>query len=419
MKRNLYIILLFFLPTLVWGEGNIDDICEKVITSDGNEYEGYILNQSLGDEILFFSLISTKIDSTYTGEAITSTFTPKENLDERWLWLIREGRIDYCINDGHLGLMLHSFKTKTGNATSVLVLERNERYIRYIEFSNKNQVIKLRDIKHIEYIYMPGETSQLVDVITFNDKQTEIKGCIVKQIIGKSLSVRDIATNVNIELELKDVKSISKETHNKSMSLYEQSKWIEIVELENGTTIDGIITSKDYGSKNSDAYIVVTTLDNSYKVVKMEDLKSIKRRFNDSYISVPTNVWHTSHALINGVPVDVVLLDKWASKKADILIQNADTIFTDVKARKGSSGLAHILIQTKVTDDHPSILAYKVGMTSDNKLLLWYKDILNHSICPRTEILNNVVLNRFNLELGKYVFYVKETDKAYFVNLVE
>lgn len=86
---------------------------------------------------------------------------------------------------------------------------------------------------------------------------------------------------------------------------------------------------------------------------------------------------------------------------------------------KGSSEKAHILIQTKVTDDNFSILAYKVGMVYDNKLLLWYKEILDHSICPKTEILNNVVLNRFNLTLGKYVFYVKETNNAYFVNLIE
>ena len=83
MKRKLYIILLFFLPTLVWGESNIDDLCEKVITSSGDEYQGYILNQTLGDEVLFFSIISTRTDSTYTGETITPTFIPKENLDER------------------------------------------------------------------------------------------------------------------------------------------------------------------------------------------------------------------------------------------------------------------------------------------------------------------------------------------------
>ena len=48
-------------------ESNIDDLCEKVITSSGDEYQGYILNQTLGDEVLFFSIISTRTDSTYTG----------------------------------------------------------------------------------------------------------------------------------------------------------------------------------------------------------------------------------------------------------------------------------------------------------------------------------------------------------------
>ena len=422
MNKLLLLTLLFLLPTFVWGEVNDKtvDIYEKVTTLKGDTYEGYIVRQNIGESISFHSLISTITDSTYAGASMSSTFVPEDQLDDNWKWLLQKGSIELQAEGGKKGLLLRSFETKNNVASNVYVLQKGENFVHYIDAKKGDITIQFSEIKQIEYFYNPNEASQLVDVVKFYAKRPEVKGYIVKQVIGQSLFVKDVASSMVTKVELSAVESIGKCKNTPSMSWAEQSRWIEIVELKNGTIIEGFVTQKTYGEKNGDAFMVISTLDDSYEVVKMEQVISIRRRLNSDYISIPSYDVAGACALFNGVKVNEVELKepaRYNMNRGDIVIKNARNLFTDIRVQTRHNQDASILLQRQKKGEYQDIVALKVMVNSDDEIVCSYKNLLNNSKSSVIETSEDIVLNRFKLPHGMYMFYVKGTNKVYLVNI--
>ena len=422
MNKSLLLSLLFLLPTFMWGEvnGKSLDIYEKVTTIKGDTYEGYIVRQNVGESISFHSLISTITDSAYAGGAMSSTFVPENQIEDNWKWLLEKGQIELHIEGGKKGLLLRSFETKNNVASNVYVLQKGENFVHYIDVKKGDITVKFSDIKQIEYLHEQNEASQLVDVVKFYAKRPEVKGYIVKQIIGQSLYVKDVASSMVTKVELSDVESIGKCKNTPSMSWAEQSRWIEIVELKNGTIIEGFVTQKTYGEKNGDAFMVITTLDDSYEVVKMEQVISIRRKLNSDYISIPSADFANTCALFNGVQVKEVELKesaRYSLNRGEIVIKNARNLFTDIRVKTRQGEDASILMQRNKKGTSHDVVAYKVTLTIEDEVVCSYKDILNNSKCSVNETSDEVILNRFKLPHGMYMFYVKRTNKVYLVNI--
>ena len=53
MRKLALISFLFFLPISIWGENsyNNEDVIERIVTKNGNVYEGFIQTQKIGEEI--------------------------------------------------------------------------------------------------------------------------------------------------------------------------------------------------------------------------------------------------------------------------------------------------------------------------------------------------------------------------------
>ena len=393
----------------------VNDIAERIITKNGCVYEGYIINQTLGKDVVFYSLITTYADSTYKDSEYTTEFVPKEKLNEKWNWLIDNGRIEYYIENGKSGLLLHSFILNNVERNNVLIIEKGKNFVRYIDINDTNKIIKFDDIKQIEYIYDNKETSRLIDVIRFYDKNSEIKGNIVKQVIGKSIFVKDTKSNFISEYSLDDIECISKQKNNNSFKLYEQSKWIEIVELTNGIAIEGIVTSKTYGKNNTDAFIVITTPYNSYEVVKMENVVSIKRKLNREYISLPSFNINKSGTYINGIELSEIQTHVKINKNI-FTINESDYKYTDIKLNNTTN---KIVITRTIDKGYNEILAYKIENDSNEILTVSYTNVLNNFIFPEIEETDNMFIYRLDLSIGKYMLYIKGTNNIYLINITE
>ena len=422
MNKSLLLSLLFLLPTFVWGEGYSKtlDIYEKVTTLKGDTYEGYIKRQTIGESIEFYSVVSTITDSTYVGTSMSEKFVPESQLDEIWKLLIEKGLVESQTEGGKKGLLLRSFETKENIASDVYVLQKGENFVHYIDIQKRNIKINFSEIKQIDYLYDPNESSQLIDVVKYYDsKRGEVKGYIVEQIIGKSLSVKDVASSMVTKVELSDIESIGKCKKTPSLSWEEQSRWIETVE-HTGGTIEGVVTQKKYGAKDGDAYMVITTLDGSYEVVKMDQVMSIGRKLNREYISILSSEFADTSALFNGVKVNELTLKEPARfnlNRGDVVIKNARKLFTDIRVKTSHNQNAPIILQRQKSSGAHDVVAFKVIINSEDELVCSYKDILNYSKNSVNENSEDVVINRFKLPHGMYMFYVKGANKVYLVNI--
>jgi hypothetical protein len=351
---------------------------------------------------------------------MSEKFVPESQLDEIWKLLIEKGLVESQTEGGKKGLLLRSFETKENIASDVYVLQKGENFVNYIDIPKRNVEIKFSEIKQIDYLYDPNESSQLIDVVKYYDsKRGEVKGYIVEQIIGKSLSVKDVASSMVTKVELSDIESIGKCKKTPSLSWEEQSRWIETVE-HTGGTIEGFVTQKKYGAKDGDAYMVITTLDGSYEVVKMNQVISIGRKLNHEYISILSSEFADTSALFNGVKVNELTLKEPARfnlNRGDVVIKNARKLFTDIRVKTSHNQNAPIILQRQKSSGAHDVVAFKVIINSEDELVCSYKDILNYSKNSVNENSEDVVINRFKLPHGMYMFYVKGANKVYLVNI--
>lgn len=411
MRKLALISFLFFLPISIWGENyyNNEDVIERIITKNGNVYEGFIQLQKVGEEIEFQTSVRIIIDSIDSKTDIDKQFVSKDELSNKWKWIIENGRTEYHVEQGQQGLMLHSFKIKGVPVKDVVILERGEKFVRYININNKNIKIKLSDIRRFEYISEHQKKSNIIDVIQLNDTHREIKGYITKQIIGKQIFIKEDSTSFTSEIDLKNIRATKKICKNNNLSIFESSKWVEVIETNSGYKVEGIITSKTYGKSDDDAFMLVEKSDRSVEIVKTKDVVSIKRKINPLYIGYIYDIKTDSCLTINGQEIPKTAI----TDKIDFFtINNLANIITDIKIKnKGTK--ANIVLQRSLQENIGDVVAYRILNIEDNKFT--YKKLLNKSIQSKQLKIGNTVIDNFTLPFGVYFFYIKGNEDFVYV----
>lgn len=404
--------MLLLLPSILRGEEVLDneDIVERIITNDNDIYEGYISAQKIGEEVTFQALITTSRDSIPADFEVTSKFIPQNELSYNWKRLIEASRIEPYVEDGKKGLLLYSFKTNEALVNNVVVLEKDDKSIRYIDISEKRVIIKQNDINRIEYIDEVYDNLRLIDVIQLREGGKEIKGFITKQIIGETLFIKEENTNFSKNISLDDIVAIKKRTHEKNLSVFDLSKWIEVIETKNGIEFEGIIVNKNYGEKDEDAMMFVLKSDNSYDIVKMQDIVSIKRKVNPSYVKYLYDTKKNVDFSVNGRDVS----------KANVIYKQDCLVITDLTEKmqtirfSSNAQYSEIIVSRPNQVNLNDVFVLELKDSSENKIT--YKDLLDKSIQSEQKKIGGVVIDKFSLNQGLYLFYVKG-EGGYIVRL--
>ena len=398
----------------LWGESyrNSGDVVESITTNNNNVYFGFIQTQIIGKEVEFQTYATIFEKSITSDIKIHSTFVPKDRLNEKWKWIVEDNRfnVDYCIEDGNIGLTLCSFTIEDSFVDSAVVLNTGNKFIRYIDNNDRKDYIKLSDIKCVENNFQQQEKNGILDVIQFNDNRDDIKGYITKQNLGKNISVKDYVTGIVSEINLKDIKAIKKVPKYSNTSLIESSRWIEVIETVSGKELKGIITKKGY---DQDGVMFVLPLDNSsdFDYIKMRDVVSIKRRINMDFIEPYDGEISDSIVIVNNTPVCEIMINsnKFTSY---ITIKNISDKIVDV-AKTNFEDNRKVVVKRAKDNNIGDIIAFPIKNRLEGKIS--YKDILNGSIQSKQQIKDNIVIDVFDLPAGVYLLYVKNRDVIYII----
>lgn len=404
--------MLLLLPSILRGEEALDneDIVERIITNDNDIYEGYISAQKIGEEVTFQALITTSRDSITADFEVTSKFIPQNELSYRWKRLIEASKIELYVEDGKKGLLLYSFKTSEALVNNVVVLEKDDKSIRYIDISKKRVIINQNDINRIEYIDEVHDNLRLIDVIQLREGGKEIKGFITKQIIGETLFIKEENTNFSKNISLDDIVAIKKRVHEKNLSVFDLSKWVEVIETKKGIEFEGVIVNKNYGEKDEDAMMFVLKSDNSYDIVKMQDIVSIKRKVNPSYVKYLYDTKKNVDFSVNGRDVP----------KVNVIYKPDCLVITDLKEKmqtirfNSNAQYSEIIVSRPNQVNLNDVFVLELKDSSENKIT--YKDLLDKSIQSEQKKIGDFVIDKFSLNQGLYLFYVKG-EGVYIVRL--
>lgn len=413
MKKLLFINFLLLLPISLWGASGFDscDVIECIRTNNNNVYFGFIQTQVIGKEVEF-QTYATIFEKQITPEIQKSKrFVPKDKLNEKWKWIEEDNRfnVNYLVENGRTGLMLYSFTGSEGDVEDVVVLSTGNNFIRYIDINNRKERIKLSDIKCVENNLEQQEKTGILDVIQFNDSRNDIKGYIIKQNLGKNISVKDFVTGIVSEINLKDIKAVKKISRYNDTSLTELSRWVEVVETVSGKRYEGIITKKGY-EQNGVMSVLASGNSSDLDLVRMRDVVSIKRKINTDFIKPYNGEMSDSVVIINNKPVHAIIFNSKSMSHFAI----KDISNKIVTLAKNNLETNKRVIVTRAKDENiDDIVAFPIENILEDKFS--YKDILDRSIQSKQQIKDKVVIDVFNLPAGVYLLYVKRSDAAYII----
>lgn len=247
---------------------------------DGSELYGYIAEQIPGKKFVFNA---TKSYIYLNGDNVLSA-TPHivdaKDLSDSWKrWAEENSALD-C-NNGSCGLLLYDICLKNNTIRSVRIFERGATY-RYLSYEETKYELDWDQIKTVSCERRPKKLLSGIDRIYKLSDGVQITGQYVKEIPGETIGI--FTDNGIIETFKSD--KIVKESMvrlNPDQSLVEQSELVDVLTLTNGTTVEGIITERNYSTKTEEEYLLIMQNDNLTQSLKLSDIHKYGKKPNLEY----------------------------------------------------------------------------------------------------------------------------------------
>ncbi len=215
---------------------------EQVYTNGGSVYAGYIATQVPGSYIIVNSCSATR----------TANANDVKNLEYRSVDVASlTGEMARWADTNRTGedtIEVASFDWKGRKYTDAVVLEKGKK-IRFIAFYTDDVKIDWTNIKKIVksartfYQHMG-----IKDIVTLKDG-ARYEGFIVEQVLGKELRIQTAQHEIHT-CDFRDVMSIRTEVEvmDADLSVWVLIPLLDVVELKDGTEIEGFIQSRIMGS---------------------------------------------------------------------------------------------------------------------------------------------------------------------------
>lgn len=245
---------------------------EHIFTKDGSVYEGYISEQIPGSKITVKTEISTLFVNSSDVSNIVYENRDIEDLPKR----LGEWAKKHYPREGELRVA--SLNVGNKRYSNVVVLESGVRF-KLLSFADDTFNLVWADIVKTMKT-QDGISANVNDVIKLKNGQSII-GHIIEQIIGYEIRIRTLEGEINA-VRFSDVLSVSCQQADKIRALKNDIRFIDRVELNDGSFIEGFIISRAMGS-----HLVIATSDNAQN--KEIPLSNITK-----YVKIPNPDYNTN-----------------------------------------------------------------------------------------------------------------------------
>lgn len=240
MKRVIFLFLAFVgvvSPLMAQNtKGNDADykVVEKIYVQNGSVYEGYISNQEPGSKITIEADCSTVIIDSSNVSDLTFEVKQIAYLPEALQVWLKENR------KGETEIKVASFNVGKKHYKDVIILEQGTQY-KFVSCAKTKYIVAWGQIVKTTKNY---NYKGIVDVVTLKNGQ-QYKGCIVEQIIGRTIKIRTESGAVN-SVKFGDILSLTTQVEG-------SKRWnfiprLDEITLKNGQELKGFISSRMIGS---------------------------------------------------------------------------------------------------------------------------------------------------------------------------
>lgn len=243
MKANRFICLsaLLFLSGHSLFSQN-----QTITLKDGTVYEGFISKQnySTGYGEINFS----KVTKTIPVNDVQGRRTEKKSLSDlskEWQdWAEENNKVEIIGKDKYLSLTTMTVKNQPSRDYYVLV--SGAKFLTAFTISEGVESCKISDIQSITKSERDNTLLTDLDDIVQTDNAT-YTGLILEQVPGVSFTVWNKSDRSIHQIEYAEVRSVGKGRFNQDYSIWEQSPYLERIQLKNRTTGEGLIIENGFG----------------------------------------------------------------------------------------------------------------------------------------------------------------------------
>lgn len=309
---------------------------------DGSELYGYIADQIPGKKFVFNA---TKSYMYLDGKDVLSV-SPKTleytNLPENWQKWATEN------NAGNGALVLHDICLNDRTISNVRLLEKGTTY-RYLSCEVTDYELDWDQIEMIEGGLRSESLLSGIDRIYKLSDGRQIQGQYVKEIPGKTIGL--YADNGIIEIfESDKIVKESKLQINPEQSMLEQSELLDVLTLNGGATVEGIILERNYSKNMDEEYLLIMQKGSLTQSLRLSDIYRYGKKPNPDYkpeydIDLANGELALSRKIVPIIP-DVKKSEEGLSVVIDtvsVTISRTDAVNTCIEARFADEASARAL----------------------------------------------------------------------------
>ena len=270
-------------------------------------------------------------------------------------------------------------------------------------------VYPMEDILAIERSQRSNDDLSGIDDVIETRGGKIYKGQIVKQLLGKSVYLREDHGVVQI-IKNEEIACQKKEKLNQEQSLFEQTPFLDVVITPEGTW-QGVIVLQDYGSDEEASFLCVEDSDGQQQKVEIAAITEMQRIPNDSYAPIKEFVVGDDEVFFNR---NLAMAAKYTNdKNADFRIKR-ETLQAPVITFSPEEALV-IEVQDVADYQQGTLVRATVQDTGKKEALVFsYQDLVISPIKPvLTTTVKNTLRREYQVLPGYYVFFVPQGKKVY------
>lgn len=260
-----------------------EPITQKVMMNSGSEYEGYISSQVMGSNTLLFkSYCSTIVlnKNKYKNVTISTESVESSELSQTWkMWATKNKA--FTSKGNREILQLSTIIADETELHNVHIKEIGEK-IKYVTMNEETLRLSLDSISEIKGILRPDTILSGLDRVYELKNGNRNSGQYYGEIPKKTVKLLSEDGQVSIN-KIDIVKCIVKPV-NKEQDIFEQSPLLDIVKMNGGQVLKGIVTEQNFvGNNQKDWFYTLMLDDKSMKILKFDDIKELAKEKNYGY----------------------------------------------------------------------------------------------------------------------------------------
>ncbi|MBO7115577.1 MAG: hypothetical protein J6V87_00835 [Prevotella sp.] len=270
-------------------------------------------------------------------------------------------------------------------------------------------VYPMEDILAIERSQRSNDDLSGIDDVIETRGGKIYKGQIVKQLLGKSVYLREDHGVVQI-IKNEEIACQKKEKLNQEQSLFEQTPFLDVVITPDGTW-QGVIVLQDYGSDEEASFLCVEDSDGQQQKVEIAAITEMQRIPNDSYAPIKEFVVGDDEVFFNR---NLAMAAKYTNDKNTDFRIKRETLQAPVITFSPEEPLV-IEVQDVADYQQGALVRATVQDTGKKEALVFsYQDLVISPIKPvLTTTVKNTLRREYQVLPGYYVFFVPQGKKVY------